>query len=68
MKNFKLQIYTVIVLSGIIMVFMVDGIQDEESIANTPSTADQILHLLPAKSKTLNSILQIGHESSQNRL
>ena len=42
MKNFKLQIYTVIVLSGIIMVFMVDGIQDEESIANTPSTADQI--------------------------
>ena len=37
MKNFKLQIYTVIVLSGIIMVFMVDGIQDEESIANTPS-------------------------------
>ena len=42
MKNFKLQIYTVIVLSGIIMVFMVDGIQDEESIANTLSTADQI--------------------------
>ena len=42
MKNFKLQIYTVIVLSGIIMVFMVDGIQDEESLANTPSTADQI--------------------------
>ena len=42
MKNFKLQIYTVIVLSGIIMVFMVDGIQDEESVANTPSTADQI--------------------------
>ena len=24
------------------MVFMVDGIQDEESVANTPSTADQI--------------------------
>ena len=24
------------------MVFMVDGIQDEESIANSPSTADQI--------------------------
>ena len=42
MKKFKLQIYSFIVLSGIIMILMVDGIQDGESISKAPSTADQI--------------------------
>ena len=42
MKKFKYQIYSFIVLSGFIMVLMVDGIQEDELISKAPSTADQI--------------------------